>query len=73
MPVELGQKYKDDITEFEGTATARYEYLYGCVRVLLEGSWQGKPEELTFDEQRLTETPSATSGGARPEPRRSLR
>jgi hypothetical protein len=67
-PVALGTRYRDSITGFEGVATARYEFLYGCVRVLLEGTKDGKPAEYTFDEQRLTDVPSATSGGPAPEP-----
>lgn len=80
QPVKLGEKYRDSITGLEGVATARTEYLYGCVRVVLEAVKDGKPEELWFDEQRLTAAPSATSGGPHPappsrtpEPRRSRR
>ncbi len=81
-PVMLGQKYRDTITGFVGTATARTDYLYGCVRVVLEGRGkEGTPEEWVFDEQRLvTEAegrrpiPTATAGGARATPpRRGLR
>lgn len=81
-PVKLGEKYRDTITGFLGTATARTEYLYGCVRVVLEGrGGEGAPEEWVFDEQRLvTEAdgrrpiPTATSGGSRPKiPRTGLR
>ena len=75
--VTLGEKYRDTITGFVGTATSRHEYMYGCVRVTLEGdAVDGKaPEELSFDEQRLEvartrEIPraTATSGGGRPAP-----
>ncbi len=54
-PIRLGERYRDKLTGFVGTATARHEYLYGCVRVTLEGqSVDDKaPEELSFDEQRL--------------------
>lgn len=54
--VKLGEKYRDTITGFVGTATARSEFLYGCVRVGLEGTSAepGKPGEVEwFDEQRL--------------------
>lgn len=79
--VRLGEKYRDTITGFEGTATARHEFLYGCVRVTLEGHVEGKPEELAFDEQRLVDAETgelpaatATSGGSRPHaPRTGLR
>lgn len=67
-PVVLGQQYRDKITGFQGIATARVEYLYGCVRIELEGhvSDLGDAKVVVVDEQRLTEVPSATSGGARP-------
>lgn len=76
-PITLGRKYRDTITGFSGTATSRHQYLFGCVRVTLEGpSEDGKaPEELAFDEQRLVEAETAavplataTSGGTRPAP-----
>ncbi len=64
---KLGEKYRDSITGFEGAAVSRTEYLYGCVRVGLEGST--KPgESFWFDEQRLTEFTNATSGGDMPTP-----
>lgn len=54
--VKLGKKYKDSISGFVGIATGRTVYLFGCVRVLLEGKKRkedGSPIELWFDEQRL--------------------
>ncbi len=54
--IELGKKYKDSITGFEGIATARTEYMFGCVNILLVGKElksDGTPNELWFDEQRL--------------------
>jgi hypothetical protein len=66
-PVKLGETYRDPITGLEGVATARAEYLYGCVRVVLEGTGDLK-DGVWFDEQRLTDKPKATSGGARPAP-----
>lgn len=60
--VELGKRYKDSITEFEGVATSRTVYLNGCVRIGLEG--KGKPgEAIFFDEPRLVATSPATAGG----------
>ena len=35
MKVILGKEYKDSISGFQGVATARSTYLYGCVRVLI--------------------------------------
>lgn len=81
-PVVLGEKYRDTITGFVGTATSRHEYLYGCVRVSLEGEVKepgAQPQDPVFDEQRLVEADTeqrprltATSGGARTEPQRSV-
>ncbi len=65
--VKLGDKVKDSITGFEGVAVSRTEYLYGCVRVGVEGST--KPgESFWFDEQRLSTASIATSGGNMPNP-----
>lgn len=75
MEAILGRRYKDNITGFEGTAVSRTEYLYGCVRVALEGLDGNKPYVEWFDEQRLidvvTEEPvetTATTGGPHPTP-----
>lgn len=80
QPITLGEKYRDKITGFQGLATSRHEYLYGCVRYSLESELAtagGKSEEFTFDEQRLVPVPAApvaataTSGGPRPTPPRT--
>lgn len=71
QPVKLGEKYHDEISGFEGVAVARYEFLYGCVRIALEGPEKdGKPTELVFDEQRLVgvKAASAKRGGPRNTP-----
>lgn len=68
-PIVLGEQVTDSITGVTGTAVARYEFLYGCVRIAVERlDKDGKPEEIVFDEQRLTTKPSATSGGPRDTP-----
>jgi len=72
-PIILGEKYRDGITGFEGVATARYEFLHGCVRYCLEkGDKDGKPTELVVDEQRIEmlktkkkPKATATTGGPR--------
>jgi hypothetical protein len=73
MTVELGTRVKDKISGFEGIATGRTEYLYGCVRVLVEPERleAGKPiEGEWFDEQRLVDVPEADApGGPRAAPR----
>jgi len=70
--VELGKIYKDEFTGFSGIATARTEFLYGCVRVCLESKKldkEGKPLEIWFDEQRLvTKTKASGPGGPGPNP-----
>jgi hypothetical protein len=56
--IVLGEKVKDSLTGFEGVATARTEYLYGCVRICVESlelDKDGDPKEVWFDEQRLVE------------------
>lgn len=55
--IELGEEVADTITGFKGTATGRYIFLNGCIRVEVtpKGLKDGKPIELeVFDEQRLT-------------------
>jgi hypothetical protein len=54
--VRLGDRVRDEISGLEGIASARYEYLYGCVRVCVrpEKLKDGKPVESTvFDEAQL--------------------
>lgn len=55
MTVILGNKYRDTISEWEGVATGRFDYLNGCQRVMLAGSKDGKPEEFVFDVQQLVD------------------
>lgn len=57
MSIKLGSKVRDSITGFSGIATARHEYLYGCIRITVTPDQlrEGKPvEEQWFDEQRLS-------------------
>lgn len=69
---ELGKRYKDKITGFEGVATQRTEYLDGCHHVGLQGpvNNDGKvPGIEYFDEPRLINlTDQAGLGGPRTEP-----
>ena len=55
MTLRVGDSVIDPLTGFEGTITARTEYLFGCVRVTVESAdlKDGKPVEAYFDEQRL--------------------
>jgi hypothetical protein len=73
MKVKLGRRYRDTITGFEGVATARYEFLHGCVRWQLTGAHpeSGGPQDFTFDEPQLEEVKdktehSSTSGTGGP-------
>jgi hypothetical protein len=78
--IVLGNKYRDRISGFEGVATGRFEYLYGCVRYALEGTKEQEFKDYTFYEQRLEEVkpprkilPTARSGGPQPTPNRTGR
>lgn len=52
--VELGSKVRDRVSGWEGTATARYEYLNGCERYEVSAhDKDGKPEGFVFDVQQL--------------------
>lgn len=54
--VQLGDLARDTITDFEGIAVARSEWLWGCVRIGVQNKQMkdGKPvEETWFDENRL--------------------
>jgi len=51
--ITLGNRSRDVHTGMEGVATAKYIYLYGCVRIGIEFLKDGKLESATFDEQRL--------------------
>ncbi len=41
--MQLNEKVRDTINGFKGVVTARTEYMYGCVRLLVE------PDELKAD------------------------
>lgn len=54
--IELGKKYRDTVTGFEGTCTATGQFLHGIDRAGLEAGLDkdGKPQELRwFDAPRL--------------------
>ena len=65
--MKLGSRVRDSITGFAGIAVSRTEYLYGCVQVGVQPvvlTPEGKPEEIVyFDEQRLSGTSAAVTGG----------
>lgn len=71
--VKLGDKVRDEMTGFFGTVIGISEWLYGCRRIAVQNHElkDGKPQEPEwFDEQRLTSTPAATSGGPTINPKR---
>lgn len=64
--VKLGDKVTDSLSGFEGIATSRTEFLYGCVRIFVEPKElkDGKPiEGQYFDEQRLDSKSEVKRGG----------
>lgn len=70
MAAELGKRYRDKISGFEGTATGRSIYLYGCEQILLVAADEGnvEPKSYWFDEQRLVDDALAVSGGPQSTP-----
>jgi hypothetical protein len=53
--VTFGQKYRDEITHYQGTATARTCYMNGSIKVCLERPGKDlTPQEAWFEESRLT-------------------
>jgi hypothetical protein len=74
--IVLGEKYRDTVSGYEGTATAVYFFLHACERVLLEqwNSANAELKELSFDAPRLVhvetkkEITSPRTGGFQPDP-----
>lgn len=74
--IRLGEKYRDTVSGYEGTATAIYFFLHGCERVVLEqlNITHGEVKELAFDAPRLMHIKSGEvartdrTGGVRPAP-----
>jgi len=57
--VTLGKKYKDRVSGFKGIATARHEYLNGCIRISLTSTElkDGAPiDPQSFDIEQLDES-----------------
>lgn len=73
--IKLGDKYRDTISGFEGTAIARHEYIHGCTRITLQAAAQGgEIKEYSFDAPALEAVDgpqtftSQRTGGPRPTP-----
>ncbi|KKM02138.1 hypothetical protein LCGC14_1787370 [marine sediment metagenome] len=68
----LGELYKDNITGYEGIATAKTEYLNGCVSILLQPQSLDKEGKIAegdwFDVQRLIDRSDVNVGGPGPIP-----
>lgn len=70
MEIILGKKYRDQVTGFEGIATARHEYMNGCVRISITPTElrEGKPiETQSFDVEQI----QFVDDGIRVEPKRT--
>lgn len=52
--IKLGEKYRDDQTGIEGTATAIVFFQHGCERVDIELVVNGEIKTYSFDAPRLT-------------------
>lgn len=52
--IVLGERYRDDQTGIEGTATVVSFYQHGCERVSVEVVHDGEIKEYGFDAPRLT-------------------
>lgn len=69
--IELGKTYTDEHTGFKGVATARVEYLTGCVQILLEGpvnAQSGTAPSIYFDDMRLVPAGVKPDGAKGPGP-----
>lgn len=53
--IQLGEKYRDTVTGFEGTAIGRHQYLHGCERITLQSLEGGDIKEYSFDAPSLVE------------------
>ncbi|GAF86063.1 unnamed protein product [marine sediment metagenome] len=63
IKIKLGDRVRDKITGFTGIATARTEWLYGCICITIQGERleKGVPiEPHTFDQSSLEEVKTST-------------
>lgn len=62
--IKLGDKVKDSVTGFVGVATARAEYMNGCIQyeITPNGLIEGKVgDSYWMDEQRVSKVPKGKS------------
>ena len=80
--IKLGEKYREERSGIEGTATAISFYEFACERVTIEhfNKSKGEIQEYTFDAPRLTHVETGqkaktekTGGPDRPMPRRGIK
>lgn len=67
--LELGKRYRDIASGFEGIASSKHEYLNGCLRVALQGPsvegkipdapWNGLGDWRLFDVEQVELVDSA--------------
>jgi len=60
MSIELGQQAKDSITGYKGTVAAKMFWLYGCIRVGIQGPLDKDkkvPDVIWFDEDQMIVLP----------------
>ena len=74
--IKLGAKVRDPFTGFKGIAVSRIEYLFGCIRIGIQGPLdkEGKVSDpLYFDEPQLEsiepkKAKKKANHGPRPDP-----
>lgn len=81
--IMLGQLVQDRITGLIGVATARTEFLYGCVRIMVqprqikdgksvESSWIDEPQLEPVTEEPVIVPPVMAPAGPRDDVRRAM-
>lgn len=59
--IKLGERYRDTLTGFEGTAIAKHEYIHGCTRVTLQAVVRDEIKDYAFDAPALEEVGSGAT------------
>lgn len=72
--IVLGKEYRDILSDFQGVAVSRHEYVHGCTRIGLQMCKDGDIKEYMFDAPGLEAVVSgdrymsSKTGGPRPAP-----
>jgi hypothetical protein len=72
--IKLGAKVRDTITNFQGIAVARTEWLHGCIRITIQPPVRKDgtlPDPQSFDEPQVFAVEQRRHG-PKPEPTREL-